>query len=96
MAAFLAATKALKAKNLNGSIENEGSSIHQTMTIQSATSTNRLDCPFNLDEIFQADVDRFSTLRDVIKFIMEKLEKSFVKSHELETKMISKFMQIDK
>jgi hypothetical protein len=33
MAAFLAATKALKAKNLNGSIENEGSSIHQTMTI---------------------------------------------------------------
>ena len=90
MAAFLAATKALKAKK-DGS-NDDGLSVHQTMTIQSNTSTNRIDCPFNLDEIFQADVDRFGTLKDVIKFIIDNLEKSFSKIHDVEMKMTSKFM----
>ena len=64
------------------------------MTIQSNISTNRIECPFNLDEIFQSDVERFGTLKDVIKFIIENLEKSFAKIHDVDTKMVSKFMQI--
>ena len=66
------------------------------MTIQSNLSTNRIECPFNLDEIFQADVDRFGSLKDVLKFIIENLNKNYNKTHDLDTKMVSKFMQIEK
>lgn len=65
------------------------------MTIQSGHS-NRIECPFNLDEIFQADVDRFSTLKDVIKFIFDHLDKTNMRIGEVDTKMVSKFMQIEK
>ena len=95
MAAFISAAKALKASKNAASAEDQ-SSVQHTLTIQSATSNKGIDCPFNLDEIFQADVDRFGTLKDVIKFIIENLEKNHTKTHEVETKMISKFMQIDK
>jgi hypothetical protein len=62
------------------------------MTIQSNLSTNRIECPFNLDEIFQADVERFGSLKDVLKFIIENLNKNYTKTHDLDTKMVSKFM----
>ena len=61
--------------------------MHNTITIQSNISREKLDCPFNLDEIFQADVDRFGSLKDVIKFIIENLEKSNTKISEVEVKM---------
>jgi len=84
MAAFLAAAKALKQNNEQSSI---------SATINSANST-KVDCPFNLDEIFQADVDRFAQLKDVIKFLFANLEKTSTKVGEVEMKMTTKFMEI--
>ena len=46
------------------------------MTIQSnksAAFNAKIECPYNLDEIFQADVDRFGSLKDVLKFIIDNL-----------------------
>ena len=60
------------------------------MTIQSQSS--RIECPYNLDEIFQADIDRFGNLKDVLKFIIDNLEKNHSSIREVETKMVSKFM----
>jgi hypothetical protein len=40
-----------------------------------------------LDEIFQADVERFGSLKDVIKFIIENLEKTNTKISEVDVKM---------
>lgn len=82
MAAFIAAAKAMKQKEATG----ETSSMHQTMTIQSHTS--KIECPFNLDEIFQADIDRFGALKDVIKYIFDQLEKSSQKINTVDTKMV--------
>ena len=87
MAAFLAAAKALKKQN-----EGEGSATSLHGTIMSTTSN--IQCPFNLDEIFQADIDRFGQLKDVLKFIFEHLEKTKIKMNEMDMKMVSKFMEI--
>ena len=62
------------------------------MTIES--SFGHIKCPFNLEEIFKADVDRFAELKSVIVFILENLEKNAMKINEVDTKMVSKFMQI--
>ena len=86
MAAFLAAAKALKKQN-----EGEGSSMHQTIM---SNNSSQIHCPFNLDEIFQADIDRFGHLKDVLKFIFEHLEKTTVRINEIDMKMVSKFMEI--
>jgi hypothetical protein len=66
------------------------------MTIQSNKSNNtgKIECPFNLDEIFLADVERFGNLKDVLKFIIDNLNKITGQIHEVDTKMVSKFMQI--
>jgi len=80
MAAFLAAAKALKNKNAEGETINSGGSEGE--------------CPFNLDDIFQADTARFSQLKDVLKFIMDGLERNKNKVGEVEMKMVTKFMQI--
>ena len=66
------------------------------MTIQSSHSTHKIECPFNLDEIFIADVDRFQQLKEVLKFIIDNLERTHTKVGDLETKMVMKYMQIDK
>lgn len=47
-----------------------------------------------MDEIFQADVDRFGSLKDVLKFIFEQLNKQSTKINDVDTKMVAKFMQI--
>ena len=71
MSAFLGAMKAMKQRDATDS-----SSQQQTMTIQSNKSHHsKIECPFNLDEIFQADVERFGSLKDVLKFIFENLNK---------------------
>jgi hypothetical protein len=66
------------------------------MTIQSNKSqtigSSKIECPYNLDEIFQADVDRFGSLKEVLKFIIESLNKINGKITEVDTKMASKFM----
>jgi hypothetical protein len=57
-------------------------------------SSNKIECPFNLDEIFQSDVERFGTLKDVLIFIIDNLNKVNSKVTEVDTKMVTKFMQI--
>jgi len=68
------------------------------MTIQSNKSatigSNKIECPFNLDEIFQADVDRFGSLKDVLKFIFDNLNKCHNQINEVDTKVMVKLMQI--
>ena len=67
------------------------------MTIQSnksATIGSKIECPFNLDEIFQADVERFGSLKDVLKFIFDQLNKCSNQINDVDTRMVSKFMQI--
>ena len=51
-----------------------------------------MKCPFNIEDIFKADVDRFAELKSVIVFILENLEKNALKINEVDTKMVSKFM----
>ena len=55
-----------------------------------------VELPFNIDEIFQADVDRFGQLKDVIKYILDRLEQSSNYINAVETKMTTKLMQIEK
>jgi len=92
------ATKAMKDKAATHVTD---SSSHQTMTINSNVSKadankGKIECPFNLDEIFQSDVERFGNLKDVLKFIFENLEKVNVQVNTVDTKMVSKFMEISK
>jgi hypothetical protein len=55
-----------------------------------------VDLPFNIDEIFQADVDRFGQLKDVIKYILDRLEQSSTYITAVDTKMTTKLMLIEK
>jgi hypothetical protein len=94
------AARALKDKAAANNTES--SSTQQTMTINSNTSAHagvsktKIECPFNLDEIFQSDLERFGNLKDVLKFIFDNLEKVNLKVNEVDTKMVSKFMEISK
>jgi|TARA_B110001450_G_C17626665_1_gene483465 hypothetical protein len=94
------ASKAMKDKAAAN--VTDSSSAQQTMTINSniskhdALGKTKIECPFNLDEIFQSDVERFSNLKDVLKFIFENLEKVNLQINTVDTKMVSKFMEISK
>lgn len=61
-----------------------------------ATPVNnaKLKCPFDLDEIFKSDTERFGQLQDVIKFIIDNLGVSMNKIENVDIKMQSKFMEI--
>ena len=59
-------------------------------------TTTRVICPFNLDEIFTADIERFGKLKEVLTFIFEHLEKTNTRITDLDTKLVSKFMVIDR
>lgn len=82
MAAFIAAAKALK----KGATSREGPT-------ESVIETT-IKCPFDLDEIFKSDTERFSQLQDVIKYIFEQLNVSITKIDQVDMKMASKFMEI--
>lgn len=94
------ASKAMKDKA--GNNVTDSSSAHQTMTINSNASKaeglkkDKIECPFDLEEIFKSDVERFSNLKDVLKFIFENLEKVHLQINAVDTKMVSKFMEISK
>ena len=94
MAAFLGAMKAMKQNT--GIAGTDSSSQQQTMTIQSNKSqtigSSKIECPYNLDEIFNADVERFGSLKDVLKFIIDNLNKVNFQVNEVDTKMTQKFM----
>lgn len=59
-------------------------------------TTTRVFCPFNLDEIFNSDVERFGKLKEVLYLIFEHLEKTNCRVTDIDTKLASKFMVIDK
>jgi hypothetical protein len=59
------------------------------------TTATQIECPFDLDAIFKSDVDRFAELRQVIQFIFENLNQNATRITEIDTKMVSKFMQIN-
>jgi len=64
--ALLAATKTMKKQEV--SIETT------TNRSRPSNSNTHVDFPWNIDDIFQADTDRFGQLKDVIKFIVERLD----------------------
>ena len=86
--ALLAATKVIKKQE--GSIE--------TTTIKSrlSNSNTHVDFPWNIDDIFTADTDRFAQLNEVIKFIVDRLDKTSTQVTTIETKVMTKLMQVDK
>jgi DNA polymerase III sliding clamp (beta) subunit (PCNA family) len=86
MAAFLAAAKALKNKN-----NNEGVSSSHVMSVSSGTTN-----PFNLEEIFKADTERFGKLKEVLQYIFDNLNYTKSEIHRVDIKMQSKFMDISK
>jgi len=70
---------------------------NETATIRSRPSNQAVDSlPFNIEDIFQADTERFGQLKDVIKYILDQLEKSNKQIHTVETQMRTKLMQVDK
>lgn len=81
MAAFIAAAKALKKG---------GTSVSK----DDGKDDYKKDCPFDLDEIFKADTDRFGQLQDVIKYLFDHLRKANLKIEQVDMKMVSKFMEI--
>lgn len=80
MAAFLAAAKALK-KN-------------QTTIVREDTQTDSINCPFDLDDIFRSDTERFGKLQEVLKYIFDQLNMTSTKIEGLDMKLVSKFMEI--
>lgn len=91
MSAFIMATKQLKKTKFE-----EQTITNETATIRSRPSNMNVEMPFNIDEIFQADVDRFGQLKEVIKYILDRLEQQSSYINDVETKMITKLMQIEK
>ena len=65
--ALLQATKTMKKQEV--SIETT-----TNRSRPSAKSNMHVDFPWNIDDIFQADTDRFGQLKDVIKFIVDRLD----------------------
>lgn len=80
MAALIAAAKAIK-KGVTSREFND-------------SNTEIISCPFDLDEIFKADTDRFAQLREVIKFIFEQLNANSLKVDSVDMKVATKFMEI--
>jgi hypothetical protein len=81
MSAFIAAAKALKKGQTSKEFNSE-------------TVTEVIKCPFDLDEIFKSDTERFGQLQEVIKFIFEQLNSNSARIESVDMKMASKFMEI--
>jgi len=55
----------------------------------------RLECPFDLDSIFTMTYS-VENLKGVLEFILDNLGKTNDKLHALDTKLVSRMMQVDK
>lgn len=86
MADFLAAARALKKQNANTT----------TTSTVTKTASSSVENPFNLEEIFKADIDRFGKLKEVLQYIFEQLNSNKSEVHRVDVKMQSKFMEISK
>lgn len=80
MSAFLNAAKALKKQN-QASNNNDG---------------EQAPVNFNLEEIFNAETERFHKLKDVLKYILDNLDSTKTEINRVDIKMQSKFMEISK
>ena len=65
-----------------------------TSTGATPSNSAKLKCPFDLDEIFKSDTERFGQLQDVIKYILDNLGTTLTKIDSVDMKMASKFMEI--
>ena len=83
MAAFIAAAKALK----------KGSTLKEIKDPEEP-GLKGLKCPFDLEEIFKSDNERFGQLQDVLKWICENLNSNSSRIETVDMKMASKFMEI--
>jgi len=81
MAAFIAAAKALK----------KGNTIREVTVVEESSS---IKCPYDLEEIFKSDTERFGQLQDVLKWIIESLNSNSARIETVDMKMVSKFMEI--
>lgn len=51
--------------------------------------------PFDLEQIFQSDADRFKNLKEVLKYLFDKLDKTDGQLETVESRMINEALQLD-
>ena len=59
------------------------------------TMTEKVEIPFDLNKIFSLTYE-FQPLKEVLEHIFGELKKNGDKIHQVDTKLVSKFMQIEK
>lgn len=57
--------------------------------------SQEVEIPFDLNKIFSLTYE-FQPLKEVLEYIFGELKKNGDKIHAVDTKLVSKFMQIDK
>ena len=62
---------------------------------KTSTQPAPLEIPFDLNKIFSLTYE-FQPLKEVLEYIFGELKKNGDKIHSVDTKLVSKFMQIDK
>jgi uncharacterized protein YukE len=60
-----------------------------------AISASKVEIPFDLNKIFSLSYE-FQQLKEVLEYIFKDLKKNETKINQVDTKMASKFMLIDK
>lgn len=60
-----------------------------------ATTNSKVEIPFDLNTIFSLTYD-FQPLKELIEYMFGELKKNGDKIHNVDTKLVSKFMVIDK
>ena len=65
------------------------------VTAPSSSHVNTLEIPFDLNSLFSLQYE-FKPLKEVIEYIFGELKKNGDKIHAVDTKLVSKFMQIEK
>lgn len=60
-----------------------------------AATNSKVEIPFDLNTIFSLSYD-FQPLKEVIEYMFGELKKNGDKIHNVDTKLVSKFMVIDK
>ncbi len=61
----------------------------------SAQAKVAVEIPFDLNKIFSLNYE-FQQLKEVLEYIFLQMKKGEDKVHQLDTRLVSKFLQIDK
>lgn len=59
------------------------------------TKTDTVEIPFDLNKLFSLTYE-FQPLKECLEFIFQELKKNGDKIHQVDTKLVSKFMQMEK